>query len=86
MNDPQTWTKVWELTVESGDGMGGRGQRGKNWDNCNRITIKKVSIMINCLKNIFKFLNFIYLFLERKEGRKKERETSMCGYLLLAPY
>ena len=71
MNDPQTWTTVWELTVGAGGGMGRGGQRGKNWDNCNRITIKKVSIMINCLKNIFKFLNFIYLFLERKEGRKK---------------
>ena len=23
------------------DWLGGKGQRGKNWDNCNRITIKK---------------------------------------------
>ena len=38
MNNPQTWTTVWELTV--GGGMGRGGQRGKNWDNCNRLTIK----------------------------------------------
>ena len=31
----------WELTVRAGDGMGRREQRGKNQDNCNRITIKK---------------------------------------------
>ena len=23
-------------------GMGGRGQKGKNWDNCNGITIKMI--------------------------------------------
>ena len=37
MNDPWTWTMVWELTVGAGDGLGGGGQRGKIWDNCNRI-------------------------------------------------
>ena len=42
MNDPQTWTTVWELTAEVWGGMGGGGQRGKNWDNCNRITIKMI--------------------------------------------
>ena len=41
MNDPRTWTTVWELTVGVGGGMCRGGQRGKNWDNCNRITIKK---------------------------------------------
>ena len=30
--------------------------------------------------------NFIYLFLQRKEGRKERRKTSMCGYLLHLPY
>ena len=35
MNDPQTWTTVWGLAMEMGGGMGGGGQRGKNWDNCN---------------------------------------------------
>ena len=40
MNEAWTWTTVWELTVGAGKGMGGGGQRGKNWDNCNRITIK----------------------------------------------
>ena len=29
MNDPWTWTTVWELTVEVGCGKGGRGQRGE---------------------------------------------------------
>ena len=37
MDDPQTWT-----TGEEG-GMGGGGQRGKNWENCNTVTIKMIS-------------------------------------------
>ena len=37
MNDPWTWMTSWGLTVGIGDGMGGLGQRGKNWDTCNRI-------------------------------------------------
>ena len=32
------------------------------------------------------FKDFIYLFLERRERREKERETSMCGCLLCVPY
>ena len=40
MNDPWTWTTEWRLTVGEGGGLGGRGQRGKNWDNCNKITVK----------------------------------------------
>ena len=32
------WTTVKGLTV--GGAVGGGGQRGKYWDNCNRITIK----------------------------------------------
>ena len=28
---------------------------------------------------------FMYLFLERGEGREKGREISMCGYLLRTP-
>ena len=39
MNDPQTWTTLWELTAGAGGGMGGEGQRGKIGDNGNR-TIK----------------------------------------------
>ena len=41
MNNPQTWTTVWELTV--GGGMGRGGQRGKNWDNCNSINNKMLN-------------------------------------------
>ena len=41
MNDPWTWTTVWGLTVGAGDGLGGGGKRGKNWDHSNSITIKK---------------------------------------------
>ena len=40
MNDPWTWTTGWGLTVGEGIGLGGGGQWGKNWDNCNRTTIK----------------------------------------------
>ena len=40
MNDPQTWTTVWEWTVGARGGMGRGGQRQKNWDNCNKITTK----------------------------------------------
>ena len=40
MNDPWTWTTVWGLTTGAGGGLGGGGQRGKNWGNCNRIAIK----------------------------------------------
>ena len=40
MNDPWIWTTVWGLAVRVGGGLGRGGQRGKNWDNYNRITIK----------------------------------------------
>ena len=40
MNDPWIWTTGWGLTVGVGGGLGGGGQRGKNGDSCNRITIK----------------------------------------------
>ena len=39
MNDPWTWTMVWGWTVVAGGGLGGGGQRGKSWENCNRIII-----------------------------------------------
>ena len=32
------------------------------------------------------FEDFIYLFWERREGRKKGRETSMCGCFWCTPY
>ena len=40
MNDPRPWTTRWGLTMGAGRGVGWGGQREKNWDNCNRITIK----------------------------------------------
>ena len=43
MNDPWTWTTVWELTVGVESWMGGGGQRGENQDNCNKITIKMIN-------------------------------------------
>ena len=42
MNDPLTWTTVWGLTVEAGGGLVRGGQRGKNWNNYKRITIKMI--------------------------------------------
>ena len=36
MNDPWSWTTVWELTVGVWGGMSGGGQKGKNWDYCNK--------------------------------------------------
>ena len=42
MNDPQTWTAVWGLTVGAGGGMGGGGQRGKIGDNCNKKNTFKI--------------------------------------------
>ena len=32
------------LTVGAGSGLGGGRQRGKNWDNHNKITIKSLKI------------------------------------------
>ena len=52
MIDPWAQTTVWELTVGVGGRMGRGGHRGKNWDNCNTITIK------NDLKNDM-LMNFI---------------------------
>ena len=40
MNDPWPWTTVWGLSVGDVGGLAGGEQRGKTWDNCNRITIK----------------------------------------------
>ena len=39
---PWTWKTVCGLTVGVGGGMGGGGQKGKNWNNGNRITIKMI--------------------------------------------
>ena len=40
MNDPWTRTTEWGLTVGAEGELGRGGQKGKNWDNCNRVTIR----------------------------------------------
>ena len=44
-----------------------------------------VSLPLPVLCNSF-FLNFISLFLERRKGRERGRETSVCGCLSCTPY
>ena len=46
---------------ESRSRMGGEGQRGKNWDNCNRITIKNEKNEKNNL--IYVFILYFYLYI-----------------------
>ena len=41
MKYPWTWTTKRGLTVGKRGGLGGGGQKGKKWDNCNRINSKK---------------------------------------------
>ena len=41
LNDSWTWKREWSLTVGERDGPSGTGQKGKNWDICNRINNKK---------------------------------------------
>ena len=36
--------------------------------------------------SLFKKIVYLFIFSERKVGRKRGRETSMCGCLLCAPY
>ena len=48
--------------------------------------VLKIIEKINETKSWSFFYDFIYLFLERGERRKKERETSMCGCFSSAPY
>ena len=61
MNDPQTWTTVWELTVGAVGWDGQRRAKGKNWDNCNKITIKT---LYNAVENRF-ICNRLYYLLKR---------------------
>ena len=44
MNDPWTWTAGWGLAL--GVELGRGEQRGKNWDNSTRTTIKILKIKI----------------------------------------
>ena len=41
MSGPWTWTMGWGTTMESGFGLGGGGQRRKNWAKYNRINKNK---------------------------------------------
>ena len=44
----QCGNRLWEWR-----GMGGEGQRGRNWHNCNSITIKKYSIAVQKFLSTF---------------------------------
>ena len=68
----QRWWTAWG---EWGQ-LGGKGQREKNWDSCNSTIIQ----------HFLKIDWLIDWFIGRGEGRKRGRETSMCGCLLHAPY
>ena len=52
------------------------------------IHLKKTHISIGLYQKPFKIFlkDFIYLFLERRQGREKERERNMCGCLLHSPF
>ena len=50
-----------------------------------RISILNI-LHLNTIDIFFFFKDFIYLFLEREEERKKGRETSVCGCPLCTPY
>ena len=68
-----------------------RGQCGTR-DSPEKITQNPTVLPLFTLLNIQSvqlqvfFKDFIYLFLERGEGKEKERETSMCGCVSHAPY
>ena len=52
-------------------------------------TLESKSLNSGCTIQLsdFNFLkDFIYLFLERGEGKERGKETSMCGCLSHAPY
>ena len=82
MNDPHTWTTVWGLTMGADGGMGSRGQSGKNWDSCNRITIKKDLIKKKTIKRFFK-LWYIYTMEYYTAERKKELLPFMTEWMEL---
>ena len=59
---------MWELTVGAGGRMGGGRQRGKNWDNCNRITIKNnnKNILLHYITSFSYEIENIYIILQLK--------------------
>ena len=56
MNGHGHWTTVWKWTVRVRDGLHGEGQRGKNSDNCNRISKNKNKFKKNIV-NIILMMN-----------------------------
>ena len=76
----------------SGGGLGGGGQRGENWDNCNRITMKKgkrrkklflsLSVLLPCTYHYPHAVYFItlgyLLFLFPQEYKPMRAEVSVC--------
>ena len=72
--------------------QGGGGRKGrKNWENCNsiinKIYFKKVltnpKIFYSTFAQYF-FKDFIYLFLDREEGKEKGKERNISMWLPLS--
>ena len=58
MSGPWTWTTGRGMTMGVGSGLGGEGQRGKKWDNCNSINNKILR----------KIKNWAYLYKLGRDG------------------
>ena len=58
------------------DELPGNGIAGQN----------SIHILLFLKVTVFFFLRFLFIFREGKGGRKRGRETSMCGCLSHAPY
>ena len=61
MNDPWTWATV----LGAGSRLDEGGQRGKNWDNYNRITIIKYNKINSCKNKIANKDLFLKNFLSK---------------------
>ena len=86
MNDLWTWTTVWGLPVGVGGGLCGRGQRGKNWDNCNIITIKNQKAGKATIKIVRSFTAFCSLcpissLAQHSTGRRKLPNSQLLSCL-----
>ena len=60
MNDPRTWTTVWELTAGAEFGW---GQRGKNWGNCPNMPIYRKCLTEQDLNSDLSDVNALALVL-----------------------